>query len=101
MAQLEKTTIKTQTAIIIIVSLMTSLTGGLTAYLSTTYGFKDAMKDMRYELNNRLKDIEAVNSTQNIYIESLQTEGKDMKNAIVSYIGTGLKPEETELRKRK
>lgn len=92
MASIEKTTVTIGKAAIVMVFL-----GGLIAnYYTTLNAVKDGISELKNETALEINDLK--NEQKNIRKEltDLQISNKELKDAAMSYIGTGIKPEEVK-----
>lgn len=92
MSLIEKTTVTVGKAAIVVVFL-----GGLIAnYYTTLNAVKDGISELKNETALELNDLK--NETKNIRKEltDLQISNKELKDAAMSYIGAGIKPEEVK-----
>lgn len=92
MTSIEKTTVTIGKAAIVMVFL-----GGLIAnYYTTLNAVKDGISELKNETKIELNDLK--NEQKNIRKEltNLQISNKELKDAAMSYIGTGIKPEEVK-----
>lgn len=97
MTSIDKTTIPISKVAIILV-----FVGGLLAqYFTTLNAVKEGISDIRnetkIELNNIKNDQEKLWSA----IDGNREQNNDLKEAIFTYIGTGMKPESPEIKKRR
>lgn len=58
MTSIEKSTMKTTTVAIVIVTVVSSLVTGLTTYFSSVHGTKEGFNQLRYEMNLKFKDLD-------------------------------------------
>lgn len=92
MTSIEKTTVTIGKAAIVMVFL-----GGLIAnYYTTLNAVKDGISELKNETALEINDLK--NEQKNIRKEltDLQVSNKELKDAAMSYIGAGIKPEEVK-----
>lgn len=97
MTSIEKTTIPISKAAVVVI-----FVGGLIAnYYTTVNAVKNGLSDLKNETKLEINDLK--NEDKNIHKElsDLQISSKELKEAAMSYIGTGIKPEEIKRRNYK
>ncbi len=85
MTQIEKSTVKTVTAISAIIVVCSSLATGMSAYYGFKEGMKDAIKEVRDEMISKTGELEKQNAVQDRDISELQKRTDKMEDAAMTY----------------
>jgi len=97
MTSVEKTTIPISKAAIIVI-----FVGGVIAnYYTTLNAVKSGIQDVKTETQIQINDLKNEDKIIKQELGQLQVSNNDMKQAIVSYIGTGMKPEEPQVTRQR
>lgn len=97
MTSIEKTTVPIGKAAVIVI-----FVGGLIAnYYTTVNAVKNGISELKNDVKLETNDLRNEHKIINKAIEELQLAQKEMKEAAMSYIGTGMKPEEIKRRNYK
>jgi hypothetical protein len=97
MTSVEKTTIPISKAAIIVI-----FVGGVIAnYYTTLNAVKSGIQDVKTETQIQINDLKNEDKIIKQELDQLQVSNNDMKQAIVSYIGTGMKPEEPQVTRQR
>lgn len=90
MTSIDRTTIPISKVAVIVLTV-----GGLLAnYFTTLNAVKSGIQEIRSETKLEIQDLKNDDKMIRQEIDGVRSDQKDMKDAIVSYIGTGMKPEE-------
>lgn len=97
MTSIEKTTVPIGKAAIVLIF----VSGVVANYYTTLNAVKSGMQEIKNDVKLETNDLRNEHKIMNKAIEELQLAQKEMKEAAMSYIGTGMKPEEIKRRNYK
>ena len=97
MTSIEKTTIPI-TKVAAIVGTVVILVAN---YYTTVNAVKEGIADVKNETKLEIQDLHNEDKLIRAEISTVKAQTNEMKDAIVSYIGTGLKPEEPEFKRKR
>lgn len=95
MTSVDKTTVPISKVAVIVI-----FVGGLIGnYYTTLNAVKSGIQEVKSETQIQINDLKNEDKLIKQELQQVQLSNNDMKQAIVSYIGTGMKPEEIRRKK--